>query len=197
MSARPAEGTLDARAVRGTSSSVMAMVLFVGSEAMFFTAFFGIYAASYASQPAWPPIRIPLLSLGLPTAATVVLAASAIPMALAVRAVRRRGGAGVTKWIMLTLVLGVAFCVLQIAGYSGLGFGIHDGIYPSLFYLMTGLGLAHVVGGVVFLAMVTQQAVSGELALRRDPAEAAAIYWFFVVVLGVVLYVAFYLGVTP
>ena len=91
----------------------------------------------------------------------------------------------------------MAFCVLQIAGYSGLGFGIHDGIYASLFYLMTGLGLAHVIGGVVFLAMVTQQAVSGELALRRDPAEAAAVYWFFVVVLGIVLYVAFYLGVTP
>jgi cytochrome c oxidase subunit III len=197
VSTRPSEESLDTRAVRGTSSSVMAMVLFVLSEAMFFTAFFGIYAASYAAQPSWPPIKIPLPSLGLPTAATVVLAVSAIPMVLAVRSVRRRGGAGVAKWIVLTLVMGLAFCVLQIAGYSELGFGIHDGIYASLFYLMTGLGLAHVVGGVVFLGMVTQQAVSGELALRRDPAEAAAVYWFFVIALAIVLYVAFYLGVSP
>ena len=45
---------LDPRAVRRTSSSVMAMVLFVLSESMFFMAFFGIYASSYASQHAWP-----------------------------------------------------------------------------------------------------------------------------------------------
>jgi cytochrome c oxidase subunit 3 len=96
---------------------------------------------------------------------------------------------------VLTAALGVAFCVLQLAGYSELGFGIHDGIYASLFYIMTGLGLAHVVGGLVFVGLVTQQALAGELALRRDPAEALAIYWIFVVLLGLALYAAFYAGV--
>jgi cytochrome c oxidase subunit 3 len=189
------DDSLEARAVRGTSSSVMGMVIFVASEAMFFMAFFGIFASAYASQPVWPPAAIPLPDLGLPTAGAIVLAASAIPMALAVRSVRRRRGAGVTKWLLAALTLGIAFCVLQVAGYSSLGFGIHGGIYPSLFYLMTGLGLAHVVGGVVFLLLVTMQARAGELALRRDPAEAAAVYWFFVIVLGIALYVAFYLSV--
>ena len=96
---------------------------------------------------------------------------------------------------MLALALGVAFCVLQIAGYGGLGFGIQDGIYASLFYIMTGLGLAHVIGGIVFMVLVLQQA-DGELSLRRDPAEALTVYWLFVVVLGVALYIAFYAGVS-
>jgi heme/copper-type cytochrome/quinol oxidase subunit 3 len=60
--------------------------------------------------------------------------------------------------------------------------------------MMTGLGLAHVIGGIVFMVLVLQQA--NQLSLRRDPAEALAVYWLFVVVLGVALYVAFYAGVS-
>jgi cytochrome c oxidase subunit III len=188
--------TLDERAVRGTSSSVMAMILFVASEAMFFMAFFGIYTAAQAGQRAWPPLSIPLPDMGVPTAGAIVLVLSVIPMTLALRTVRRGGSRRVRAWLLLAFLLGLAFCILQIAGYSGLGFGIQDGIYASLFYVMTGLGLAHVVGGLVFMGMVGQQAMTGELALRRDPAEALAIYWYFVVLLGLALYVAFYAGVS-
>ena len=188
---------LDARAVRRTSSSVMGMVIFVMSESMFFMAFFGIYASSHASQHAWPPRDVPLPALGLPTTAVILLAVSALSMTLALRSVRRRSAAGIVKWLLVTLVLGVGFVVLQVVGYQDVGFGVHEGIYASLFYVMTAVGLAHVVGGVVFLAMVSMQGAAGELALRRDPVEAASVYWFFVVALAIVLYVAFYLGVTP
>ncbi|HZD73084.1 MAG TPA: cytochrome c oxidase subunit 3, partial [Actinomycetota bacterium] len=67
------------------------------------------------------------------------------------------------------------------------------GIFASLFYLMTGLGLAHVAGGVVLLALVVVQSLTGRLALvRYQPAQAAAVYWNFVIVLGLVIYVVFY-----
>jgi cytochrome c oxidase subunit 3 len=194
MSSEPL--TLDERAVRGTSSSVMAMILFVASETMFFMAFFGVYYTALAMQPVWPPRSIPLPELGLPTAGIVVLAVSIIPVLLLVRSVRRSAARGAVLWLLATLGLGLAFCVLQIAGYSSLGFGIHDGIYASLFYIMTGLGLAHVVGGLVFVALVLQQAVAGELVLRRDPAEALAVYWLFLVALAIALYVIFYAAVS-
>jgi len=51
-----------------------------------------------------------------------------------------------------------------------------------------------VIGGIVFAVMVSTQAAAGELRLRRDPAESLAVYWFFVVVLGVALFAAFYLA---
>ena len=44
--------------------------------------------------------------------------------------------------------------------------------------------------------MVGSQALSGELAIRRDPAQIALIYWTFVVALGVVVYIVFYLLVS-
>ena len=55
--------------------------------------------------------------------------------------------------------------------------------------------LAHGLGGVVLLGLLLVRMRTGELALRRDPVQAAAIYWYFVVVLGVVLYAVLDLAV--
>ena|SRR2546423_6472677 len=187
------EVVVEQRASRQVSSSVMAMVIFVASEAMFFMAFFGVYASTYSSESVWPPRDVPLLSLGLPTAAVAVLLVSGATMALAARATRRGRSRNAARWLGATLALAIAFVVLSILGYRDLGFGIHEGIFGSLFYLTTGLALAHVVGGIVLLLMVGSQALSGELAIRRDPAQVATIYWSFVVALGVVVYVVFYL----
>ena len=187
------ELVVEQRASRQVSSSVMAMVIFVASEAMFFMAFLGVYASTYSSQRVWPPKDVPLFSLGYPTAAAAVLLVSGATMALAARAAMRRRSRGAARWIGLTLALAVAFVVLSIMGYRNLGFGIHEGIFGSLFYVTTGLALAHVVGGIVLLLMVGSQALSGELAIRRDPAQVATIYWSFVVALGLAVYVVFYL----
>jgi heme/copper-type cytochrome/quinol oxidase subunit 3 len=190
------ELAVDEWASRRSSSAVMAMVIFVASESMFFMAFFGVYWSTYASQPVWPPPDVPLLSLGFPTAAVGALLVSGATIALAFRAAVRRNSRGAARWIGATIVLALAYIVLSILGNRDLGFGIHEGIFGSLFYVTTGLALAHVVGGIVLLAMVGSAAVSGELAIRRDPAQIAAIYWSFVVALGVVVYVVFFLLVS-
>jgi heme/copper-type cytochrome/quinol oxidase subunit 3 len=190
------ELAVDEWASRRSSSAVMAMVIFVASESMFFMAFFGVYWSTYASQPVWPPPDVPLLSLGFPTAAVAALLVSGATIALAFRAAVRRNSRGAARWIGATIVLALAYIVLSILGNRDLGFGIHEGIFGSLFYVTTGLALAHVVGGIVLLAMVGSAAVSGELAIRRDPAQIAAIYWSFVVALGVIVYVVFFLLVS-
>jgi cytochrome c oxidase subunit III len=189
------ELAVDEWASRRSSSAVMAMVIFVASESMFFMAFFGVYWSTYASQPVWPPPDVPLLPIAFPTAAVAVLLVSGLTIALVFRAAARRSSRGAARWIGATAALAVAYVVLSILGTS-VGFGIHDGIFGSLFYVTTGLALAHVVGGLVLLAMVGSQAASGELAIRRDPAQIAAIYWSFVVALGVVVYVVFFLLVS-
>jgi heme/copper-type cytochrome/quinol oxidase subunit 3 len=190
------ELAVDEWASRRSSSAVMAMVIFVASESMFFMAFFGVYWSTYASEPVWPPPDVPLLPIAFPTAAVAVLLVSGLTIALAFRAAARRSSRGAARWIGATAGLAVAYVVLSLLGTGDLGFGIHDGIFGSLFYVTTGLALAHVVGGMVLLAMVGSQAMSGELAIRRDPAQIAAIYWAFVVALGVVVYVVFFLLVS-
>ena len=93
--------------------------------------------------------------------------------------------------------MGICFLGLQLYDYSELGFGLKDGPFGTLFYVMTGIHMAHVVGGVVFLSLVFGQATRGRLSPEHhDPLAAGAIYWDFVDVVWVCLFVVFYL-LTP
>ncbi|HCP62148.1 MAG TPA: heme-copper oxidase subunit III, partial [Actinobacteria bacterium] len=141
----------------------------------------------------WPPLAVPIPDLPIPTTLTVLLVTSSVVLQMGVRSARRGDERGLVRWLTITVALGVAFLALQGYDYSRLTFGIHDGIYPSLFYVMTGLHMAHVVGGVVFLSLVLAQARSGELSLdRHEPIEAAAIYWHFVDIVWIALFTVFY-----
>jgi len=193
---RPIAEQVDERAVGSASSSVTGMTLFVASEAVFFAAFLGIYATSYASAKNWPPPGMPAPSLGVPTAALVILLLSGIAMAQCVRRIHHAAyPEGLAPWLVAAFVGALAFAVLVGLSMTGTGFGIGDGIYQSLFYVMTGLELAHGVGGAALLGLLLVRLRTGELGLRRDPVQAAAIYWYFVIVLGVVLYAVLDLAV--
>jgi heme/copper-type cytochrome/quinol oxidase subunit 3 len=187
---------VDRQAVRSASSSVTGMVLLVASEAVFFAAFLGIYAVSFTAAKVWPPAGIETPSITVPTVGVVVLLASGAAMAQAMRHALRPEyqRAALLRWLAAALAFAVAFGVLTAIGYASLPFSVGQGIYESLFYMIIGLELAHVVGGAVLLAVVMTRTWTGELALRRDPIQATAIYWYFVVVLGVVIYAVLYLA---
>jgi heme/copper-type cytochrome/quinol oxidase subunit 3 len=187
---------IDRQAVRSASSSVTGMVLLVASEAVFFSAFLGIYAVSYTAAKVWPPAGTQTPSLAVPTVGIVVLLVSGAAMALAMRQAHRaefRRGA-LLGWLAAALVCAAVFAVLTAIGYASLPFSVSQGIFESLFYMIIGLEFAHIVGGAVLLAVVMGRTWTGELALRRDPIQATAIYWYFVVVLGVVIYAVLYLA---
>jgi len=186
----------DQRAVRTASSSVMGMTLFVASEAVFFAAFFGVYATSYTNAKTWPPAGMTVPTLLLPSIAVLVLLASGATMARCMtRAHHTDYPRGVVPWLGSTVVGAVVFAALVAVGMIEVDFSAGAGIYQSLFYVIVGLELAHVVGGLVLLLLVLVRAGNGELELRRDPVQSAAIYWYFVVALGVVVYLILYVGV--
>ncbi|HEU4567795.1 MAG TPA: cytochrome c oxidase subunit 3 [Marmoricola sp.] len=186
----------DQRAVRTTSSSVTGMTIFVASEAVFFAAFFGVYATSYTNAKVWPPAGTTVPSLLLPTISVAVLLASGVTMARGMsRAHHVDYPRGVLPWLSATLAGAVVFAILVGIGLGDVDFTAAAGIYQSLFYVIVGLEMAHVVGGLVLLALVLVRAGNGELELRRDPVQCAGIYWYFVVALGVVVYLVLYLGV--
>jgi heme/copper-type cytochrome/quinol oxidase subunit 3 len=144
----------------------------------------------------WPLIfALSMIGLVIPTIGVVVLLASGAAMGQAMRAAHRPGyPRGVIPWMAAGLACAVVFGVLLAISYADIPFGVGQGIYESLFYMIIGLELAHVVGGAVLLAVVLARSWSGELALRRDPVQSAAIYWYFVVGLGAVIYAVLYLG---
>jgi cytochrome c oxidase subunit III len=188
------ELTRDERAVRQTSGPVLGMVIFVASEAMFFATFFGAYFTIYSVNPVWPPAGFPRLEPELATVLTVLLVASSVTLQIGVRAIRRDRTRAMLVWLGLTILLGAGFLGLQLYDYSLLGFGVRDGIFGSLFYVMTGLHMAHVFGGVVFLVLVLVQGLGGQLThAHHDSMEAGSIYWHFVDVVWICLFTTFYL----
>jgi cytochrome c oxidase subunit III len=187
------ELTRDERVVRQTSGPVLGMVVFVASEAMFFATFFGAYFTIYSVNPVWPPAGFPRLEPGLATVLTVLLVASSVTLQVGVRAIRRDRTRAMLVWLGLTILLGAGFLGLQLYDYSLLGFGVGDGIFGSLFYVMTGLHMAHVFGGVVFLVLVLTQGLGGQLThAHHDSMEAGSIYWHFVDVVWICLFITFY-----
>jgi heme/copper-type cytochrome/quinol oxidase subunit 3 len=191
----PTPELLDRQAVRSASSPVIAMMIFVASEAVFFGAFFGIYMTAYTSASTWPPAGVPGPPLVLPTVASAVMLVSGATMAQALRRTRRPDyPRGVMTWLGITLICAVIFGALLAAGYREPGFSVGHDIFASLFYMITGLELAHVVGGIVLLGLVVARGRTGELALHRDPILVAGIYWYFVVALGFVIYLVLYVA---
>ena len=188
------ELTRDERIVRQTSGPVLGMVVFVASEAMFFATFFGAYFTIYSVNPVWPPTGFPHLKPELATVLTVLLVTSSVTLQIGVRAIRRDRTRAMLVWLGLTILLGAGFLGLQLYDYSLLGFGVRDGIFGSLFYVMTGLHMAHVFGGVVFLVLVLSQGLGGQLThAHHDSMEAGSIYWHFVDVVWICLFTTFYL----
>jgi cytochrome c oxidase subunit 3 len=176
------------------SGPVLGMVLFVASEAMFFAAFFGGYFTISANAPVWPPPGIPELKIDVAAILTVILVLSSVTVQMALRSIRGGDQRRSMLWLGVTIALGVTFLALQLYDYSQLGFGLKDGAFGTLFYVMTGIHMAHVVGGVAFLALVFNQARSGRFsATHHDPLAAGAIYWDFVDVVWLCLFTVFYL----
>ncbi len=182
---------------REMSGPVLGMVLFVASEAMFFGAFFAGYFTIKDNAKVWPPPGIPHLKIDIATILTIILVASSVVIQLSLRSIRSGNERRARLLLGITIALGITFLLLQLYDYSQLGFGVKDGTFGTLFYVMTGIHMAHVFGGVVFLALVFSQAMGGALTpSNHDSLAAGAIYWDFVDVVWLLLFTTFYL-LTP
>jgi cytochrome c oxidase subunit 3 len=172
----------------------MGMWLFLGSEVMFFTAFFGAYIVvrSAAVESIVQPLDKVLGALN-----TVVLITSSLTMALAV-AFSKRGERAKTGWALLaTLALAGVFLVVK-----GFEYGHHfaEGVWPrsdifhGFYYLLTGFHGLHVVGGMISLSILYVRNRRGDFDEHYcDPIEMTGLYWHFVDLVWIFLFPALYL----
>jgi cytochrome c oxidase subunit III len=175
------------------------MMLFIASEVMFFAALFGAYFNAKATLPVWPPKGYEdiLQLFPVPLIATAILLTSSLTMQWATSRIRRGDRTGLNRALAVTLILGVTFLVIQLYDYWELltveGFGIDSGIYGTLFYTMTGFHGAHVLGGVIGLAVILSRGLAGQFTSRHHVAvEAVHYYWHFVDIVWVLLFLVLY-----
>lgn len=176
----------------------LAMMSLLGAEVMFFAGLVSAFLVLRLAAPMWPPPlqpRLPVLVTGLNT---LVLLGSSVMLRGAMRAHRRRNGAGLRRGLALTAALGALFLAIQGYEWARLlhyGLTLSSGVYGATFYTLIGTHAAHVMGALVWLGVTLALAARGSLPDGRTGLlRACAIYWHFVVALWPVLYVAVYLA---
>ncbi len=184
---------------QGIDTALLGMLLFIGSEIMFFAGLFAAYFNVRASSPEWPPPGIDFIQpLPLPAIVTGILVLSSVTMQLAVWRIRADDRRGLVRALLISLALGVVFLFLQVYDYYVLltddDFGIDSGVYGSLFYTLTGFHGAHVFGGVVGISVILLRSLQGQFSARHHIAvEAVSAYWHFVDVVWIALFITIYL----
>jgi len=173
------------------------VIIFLGSELMFFGSLFGMYFTLRAQAIGpWPPLGVDL-PVARATLFTIVLVASSFPMQMADHSLKNGNGRAMVRWMTLAFLMGATFVAGQIWDYVELGRSqllISSNAYGSAFYTMTGFHLLHVIAGLVVMLVVLGRAAAG--AYRKgDPGSVrgATYYWHFVDVVWIALYATLFL----
>jgi len=179
------------------------MILFIASEVMFFVAWFWTFFkhALYPMGPlspaidgAWPPEGITTFDpWHLPLLNTLILLTSGTTVTWAHHALLHDDRAGLNKGLILTVILGAIFSVVQVYEYAHAPFAFKGSIYGATFFMATGFHGFHVLIGTIFLLVCLFRAMAGHFKPNHHLGfEFAAWYWHFVDVVWLFLFACIY-----
>ena len=166
-------------------SSKLVMWLFIISDACTFGAVLFAYGYIRNSAADWPGV-FESASIWNSLLMTFILVSTSLTVLLAVKAAQAEDRAGAFRWTMITAAGGLLFMLLHIREWLSLiGQGARlfqnpwgAPLFGALFFFITGLHMAHVLGGVVALTVVGLSYKAGRYAARHI--EIWALYWHFV-----------------
>ena len=184
------------------------MILFIASEVMFFVAWFwaffdaslfageaGQYARVEFTGGHWPPKGTEVFDpWHLPLLNTLILLTSGTTVTWAHHALLHGDREGVKKGLLLTVLLGALFTVVQVYEYAHAAFAFKGSIYGATFFMATGFHGAHVLIGTIFLLVCLMRVMAGHFTTKQHLGfEFAAWYWHFVDVVWLFLFAAIYI----
>jgi len=179
---------------RPIKSAVLAMLLFLGAEVMFFAGLIGAFIVLRFGASDWPPPgqpRLPVVVTGINTA---ILLFSGLTMFKTKRLLKDWHREKILQGLTITVLLGALFLAVQGFEWTrllGFGFTLSSNIYGTVFYTLIGCHALHVLGAVIWLTIVVSR-------LRMNPPaynannhvgiKLSGMYWYLVVALWPVLY---------
>ncbi len=175
------------------------MSLFIASEVMFFVAWFWAYynASLFPTEQmggVWPPQGVYSFNpWHLPLLNTLILLTSSTTVTWAHHAVLHGDQRSATQGLLVTVILGLFFTLIQGIEYAQAPFTFTGGIYGSTFFMATGFHGAHVIIGTTFLFVCLFRTMKGHFKpTHHFGLEAAAWYWHFVDVVWLFLFSGIY-----
>jgi cytochrome c oxidase subunit III len=181
----------------------------------FSTEYWPIPEKVFDAFPGLHGIELPLAFVGL---MTFILILSSVTMVLAVEAGNRMDRKGVVKWMLWTVLGGIAFLSCQAWEWSHFIHGTDEGtllsdgvtrifgasltqnqygppLFASIFFFITGFHGFHVLSGVAINILIFYQAATGVFERRGhyEMVEKSGLYWHFVDLVWVFVFTFFYL----
>ena len=179
------------------SNAWVAVLMFLGAEAMFFAGLIGAYIVFRVGSAIWPPPFQPRLPVAITAVNTLILVASAVTMRWSLKAARANDHRQLVLCLASTAALGAIFLAVQ--GFEWLrlihfGLTVSSSVYGGLFYTLIGFHALHVVGALIWLLVVFVLAKQKRFSKDRHVGlQTCAMYWTFVVALWPVLFGLVYL----
>ena len=171
------------------------MWIAIGSIVMMFAGMTSAYIVK-KNQGNWLVIELPVMFWY----STGVILASSVTMWLASAALKAGKTINYKLFITLTSILGIVFVSLQWDGFKDLelrGFaliGPQSNSASSFLFIITGLHMLHVLGGVIALIVTFFRSFwVQEGQINLVPTQIVATYWHFVDVLWIYLFIFYQL----
>nr|UGS80456.1 cytochrome c oxidase subunit III [Lachesilla sp. LaspMLY] len=175
------------------------MILFITSEVLFFLSFFWAFFHSSLSPSIeiglnWPPLGIkPFNPIQIPFLNTMILLSSGVSITWAHHALLKNNFSQTIFSLLITIILGIYFSLLQMFEYKEASFTIADSTYGSTFFMATGFHGLHVIIGTLFIITSLIRHVNLQFSKTHHFGfEASAWYWHFVDVVWLFLFISIY-----
>jgi len=164
---------------------------FLGSEIVTFGGLLVCFLLSRLHHTEWASEASHTL-LWVGTINTIVLLTSSLTVILAHHEAHENRSGLAARYLGITILLGLLFTGFKIYEYShevAAGLLPSRSLFWSYYYLMTGLHMLHVLGGIVAIFFVRRGVLRGQ---NLERVEVAGIYWHFVDVVWIYLFPLLY-----
>jgi len=180
------------------NSALFGLLVFLGTEVMFFAGLVSAFLILRAGNPAWPPVGQPRLPVEVTGFNTILLLLSGYTVHRALQAIRQGHARNLNIWLLITGALGAIF--LGVQGFEWVrlvnyGLTVSSSVYGGTFYTLIGCHALHVVVAVIVLLVVLVRSSTGSYSMHHHSGvELCRVYWFFVVGIWPALYGLVYLS---
>lgn len=190
------QGTHPVKVVTGLKIGI---ILFITSEILFFISFFWAYfhrgiSPNIEIGQNWPPNSILAFNpINVPLLNTIILLSSGVSVTWAHHRILKNKFNKRKISLLITVILGIYFTLLQGLEYWQAEFTISDSTYGSTFFIATGFHGLHVIIGTIFLLTCYKRLTNlNNIHNHLIGFEAAAWYWHFVDIVWLFLYSSIY-----
>ncbi len=169
------------RALDGANAR-LGLIFFLVAEAVFFVGLIFVALSVRRGSLAWPPPGANAPDVGALLINTGAILASGLTMLAGARSMRSGRKGAMAAWTIVTGSLGVLFLRGQWVEFQAMGgWRTGDGLYNTLFNVLSGLHGLHVVIGLVLIGVVLFRAALGKFSAdKHDFVRGAAWFWYLV-----------------